>query len=455
MTSPALSPTIKHPPNFHYDFTREYYDNFVQHREGPYAIQFPGGKCEWKTKHKKVSDPLLKAHLDGKYWVAVKAPWYPRWGYIDIDHPDPDTPYKITETLHLSESQHIILSSPRYKEKGNVHIIFRPRYNDKPMTQKLFRDILEPMVKSMEAELYPQQNRKFRLPFGRDQRPLDINGAPVPLTWQECIHFTDKIDEFEVSENVPHQLSLDFGPCLTGALCNKSDARALWKYGLPGPGTRHNSCLTLATYFYRLNHTPDETFHKLDTWLRIKHNGYSENINKGRWWFVNREVSDIVDWVYSSYRGGLIYPDSTHNIEGGYITPDDMKFMGEIFHGDLVNIRRLFKLILYYRPRSRWDWVYVPSRVWKTIADKSNYKEFQNTLKAKGLLKENSSYLVGSYSKQFKLTLPRTSQEFIANDGRAVHDFKQVALATFNDKKNVRDALGLNRKAIYRLFTAE
>jgi len=254
---------------------------------------------------------------------------------------------------------------------------------------------------------------------------------------------------------IPHQLSLDFGITKTDKLKlgNRSEAADLWKYGLPGPGTRHNSSLTLATYFYRLNYTPEETLQKVNTWLRIKHNGCSENINRDRWWFVNRETEEIVDWVYEHYMGGQVYPDSTHNIEGGYITPDDMKFIGEIFHGDLVNIRRLFKLILYYRPRSRWEWVYVPARIWKMIAHESNYTEFQRILKEKRLIKTNSSYLVGSYSKKFKLTLPRTSQEFIAYDGRAVQNFKNVSLASFGNRKNTKSALGLNKMTMYRLFT--
>ena len=66
---------------------------------------------------------------------------------------------------------------------------------------------------------------------------------------------------------------------------------------------------------------------------------------------MHREIDEITPWVYETYGRRKVYPDTTHNIEG-WITPKDMRFIGEVFPGSVVNQRRLFKLISYYRPRS-------------------------------------------------------------------------------------------------------
>ena len=55
----------------------EYKDTFARERLGPYGLQWEGKP--WTTRHKPLSDPLINAHLSGKYWVAIRAPWYPRF----------------------------------------------------------------------------------------------------------------------------------------------------------------------------------------------------------------------------------------------------------------------------------------------------------------------------------------------------------------------------------------
>jgi len=48
-----------------------------------YSVQISGGT--WHEKKKTLSDIAIQAHLDGKYWIGVKAGWYPAYGIIDID----------------------------------------------------------------------------------------------------------------------------------------------------------------------------------------------------------------------------------------------------------------------------------------------------------------------------------------------------------------------------------
>ena len=431
----------------------EYKASFVRDYSGPYAIQWPGKR--WSTRSRPVSDPLIWAHLEGKYWLGTKAPWYPRFAYVDLDGPDEDTLDRVTATLGLSQGQYYVCTSPSYPETGNVHLIFAPRYRGQPATKKLVQTILQPRVRRTGGELYPQTRRKFRLPFGRDQYILDaVDGelcAPLPYGWREALQWVFKVEPLDL-ETFPHQLDLGLAaPAAHWA--KRKDAEELLEHGLPGPGTRHDSCLTLAIYFFRLNWDSSDARAKLKWWMKTGHNRYSKEVNRGRWWVVHREIDDIASWVYETYGRGGIYPDTTHNIEA-WITPKDMRFIGEVFPGSIVNQRRLFKLISYYRPRSVYPWVFIPRWRWFEIADHRSYQTFRADLENRGLLDSDHRYKIGEFSKRFRLRLPAaTSSERIEEDSRAIQDFPEVALRSFGGPREVRDALRLSRQAAHTIFS--
>lgn len=432
------------------DFT-DYKVSFVRDYSGPYAIQWPGKR--WSTRSRKVSDPLIRAHLDGTYWVATKAPWYPRFAYVDLDHPDEATLEGVVGALGLSEGQYHVCTSPSFPDTGNVHLIFAPRYREQPATKKLIHTILKSRVQHAGAELYPQTRRKFRLPFGRDQSLLDVvDGlicAPLPYGWKEALQWVSRLEPLAL-EQFPHQLELRLSsPAHHWA--KRKDAETLLEHGLLSPGTRHDACLTLAIYFFRLNWDISDTRAKLKRWIKTHHNGFSKEVNRGRWKVVRGEIDQIY-WVYDKYGRGAVYPDTTHNIEA-WITPKDMAFIGEVFPGSVVNQRRLFKLISYYRPRSVYPWVFIPRWRWFQIANDRHYQAFRADLENRGLLESNHEYQVGQFSKRFRLRLPpATSLDRIEEEYRAIHDFSEAALRAFGGVREVRDALRISRLAVWRLF---
>lgn len=434
------------------DFT-DYKTSFVRDFVGPYAIQHPGKR--WSTRYRPVSDPLIRGHLDGKYWVATKAPWYPRFAYVDLDHPSEDTLERVVRGLGLSDGQYHVCTSPSFKDTGNVHLIFAPRYRDEPATKKLMDTILQPRVEHAGGALYPQTRRKFRLPFGRDQYILDVvDGlicAPLPYEWREALRWVSQVEPLALEE-FPHQLELRLSSP-ADHWAKRKDAETLLEHGLLSPGTRHDACLTLAIYFFRLNWDISDTRAKTKRWIKTQHNGFSKEVNRGRWRIVRDEIDQISYWVYDKYGRGAVYPDTTHNIEA-WITPKDMEFIGEVFPGSVVNQRRLFKLISYYRPRSVYPWVFIPRWRWFEIADHRSYQAFRADLENRGLLESNHHYKVGDFSKRFRLRLPpATSLDRIEEEHRAIHDFSEAALRAFGGPREVREALRISRQAARSMFS--
>ncbi len=435
------------------EFT-DYKTSFVRDYSGPYALQWPGRG--WSTRSRKVSDPLIRAHLDGTYWLGTKSPWYPRFAYIDLDHPDEATLERVVRALGLSGGQYQVCTSPSFKATGNVHLIFAPRYRGKPATKKLLRTILQPRVEHAGGELYPQTRRKFRLPFGRDQYILDVvEGlicAPLPYGWREALHWVSRLEPLAL-EQFPHQLELNLSSP-ADHWAKRKDAETLLDHGLLGAGTRHEACLTLAIYFFRVNWDISDARAKIKAWIKTQHNGFSKEIVRGRWRVVLDEVDQITYWVYDTYGRAVVYPDTTHNIEA-WITPQDFRFIGEVFPGSVVNQRRLFKLISYYRPRSVYPWVFVPQWKWFEIANDRNYQAFRADLENRGLLDSNHDYQIGHFSKRFRLHLPpATSLDRIEEEYRAIHDFGEAALRSFGGVREVRDALRLSRSAVWSLFNS-
>ena len=418
---------------------------------GPYAIQFPGKR--WHTKQKPISDTILAAHLGECYWVAAQGPWYPGFAYVDMDAPADGDVERVVEALGLEAGQYMLATSPSHSKDGSVHIIFRPKYNDKPATKKLVEKICRPKVEAVGGEFFPKGRRKFRLPWGRDQRIIDLEtGAPLPYSWKECVYWTNKLDEYPL-EQWPHQKEFNFKTPSPGQWAKKTEAQELLRHGLPGPGTRHDSTLLAAIYLYRENQDPNKAAFRLKHWTRAKHHGFSKEINAGRWSVVTREIDQIVGWVYSHYGKMTTYPDGPHNLEG-WITPPDMDFVAKLFPGKIADQRRLFRLLCYMRPRAaRHEWVYVPEWRWQEFAG-GKYTKLQHRLFAKGLLRTTGTYRVGSYSKAFQLQMPPGDQwSRIEADGRAVHSFPSAAAQHYGSPSDARDALGIPARTARFLFS--
>lgn len=423
-----------------------------------YGVQYDYESHRWCYKYGNPSTLLVRGFLGKRYWIAGPPTWYVHQAFIDIDDPINTPDSLIRETLQFTDSELITMTSPGYLKRGRTHQLFFPRYKGKFMTLKLYQDTLGPAVKSIGAELFPRGRRLFRVPCGRNQYILDENGSPLRLSPEEFMYWCDKTDPYEITGKITHQTS--FLPELydnttdpfAGRIVFSRDARLLEKHGLQGSPGRHDACLTLARFYIRNNITPDNAIRIIKRWLRKKHNGYSKEINAGRWWFVDKEIVELVSWAYENCTASFL-PDSLHNLQSGLAAPEDVRFASEVFHGDWINIKRTIALLQYCRPRKFFPWIYIPFSVWEIIASRDNYIDYQNNLSKKGVIIDKcNEYSVGRYPKSFRIALPRSFSPPITDDGRAVTDLKSLLLDTYGSSLDAVAATGMNRKQAWRLF---
>ena len=71
--------------------------------------------------------------------------------------------------------------------------------------------------------------------------------------------------------------------------------------GLQEKGTRNKATLHVAYYLYTQNYSPRVASELMRDWIRARHNGYSEEVNKGNWKLVDREIENGVNWVWNRY----------------------------------------------------------------------------------------------------------------------------------------------------------
>jgi hypothetical protein len=434
---------------------KKFWSAFAYDPVGPYAIQRPGR--EWRTRYKPVSDPLIAAHLRGEYWLATRAQHYAKYSWLDVDAPGPGAVERILERLDAGGGQYLIFTSPSWARTRNVHIALRATYRGRwpqaEMAQRALRTAL-----ADACEVYPQVRRKFRAPLGRDQHLLDKNFIPLQMPWWEAMEWFDRMDEFPL-DDLPHAAA---APPVVSAAKNEDDPRGwrpsaavaeLLENGLTGPGTRHRALWDIAVWLYRNNVRPERTEAQkfLRRWLKAKHNGFSKDVNAGRWRALDDEIERIVTWIWTNFRP---YPDAPHN-EGRAVTRADMEWIAQLFPGDVVNQKRLTNLVSYYRPRQRHEWVWIPRDVWRDGTGKPNVAAFRQTLEAKGVLESIHDYRHhpdhkdANYAKRFKLRLPATNEEPVMRDERHVADYYQVARILFKSVREMTAFFGVSHQRFY------
>jgi hypothetical protein len=432
----------------------EYRQKFARSHHGPYAVQWPGRG--WKTKYKSISDPLLKAHLAGLYWVAVKASWYPVVYFLDIDSPEPGMVERIIATLGLREGQYLLMTSPSYLEDGSLHMALMVSYKDQLPTHKLGYTALTNTLRKL-CEVYPQLRRKFRLPLGRGQRIIGRDGVILDaMPWWDAMYWLDKLDPVPI-ETMIFQPELPF-PSLAK---DEDDPRhwlslgamqQLYEEGLQGSGMRHESQWDLAVGFWRVNWMPDDAIAEIRRWIRNKHNGLSKAVNKGAWRTIDAEIFRQAQWIWANFRP---FPDTPHNLDG-YVTMADLRFIAEVYPCNVINQKRLFALIRYMRPRAHHDFVYVPYRVWREqIANDRTYHAFRQDLESKGLLESVMSYRhvehvpAASYSRKFRLRLPGSNNQPIQYDGRNADDYYEALRLALGSVREMEAMTGVPKRRFY------
>jgi hypothetical protein len=429
---------------------KRFRDLFARDSVGPYAVQKTG--TDWNTRYKPVSDPPIAAHLDFRYWIAVRAQWYPPFYFLDVDRPTAHTLERILTKLDVRQNEYALMTSPSYSYTGNVHVALKLSYRDRRPTARFGRDALQRQLGNL-CEVYPQLNRKFRCPFGKDQYLLNETRETLSdLEWWEAVDRLEQLEEIPV-ERWPYDPELPmiaptYGRDDPDRWATHSDAAELWRTGLQAGGTRHNTLFTLAVWLYRNNYVPPEAEHRLRWWIRHRHNGHSRTVNEGRWRVIDDEIGRIVAWIWANFRP---YPDGANNLDGE-LTLADLRFAAELFPRDVVNQKRLIALVAYYRPRRRNEWVWMPWHVWRETAHATNVDRFRATLEEKGVLESIHSYRHVpynpklSYPKKFKVRLPQTDETPIERDGRHETDFYRAVLAATGSVRGACELTGVTKQ---------
>lgn len=427
--------------------------------DGSFGIEYIGG--EWKTIHYTPPKKMLARHVRGDYWIGLKSPWYPIFCTLDIDNPgDTKTAIEaIKRKLGLHEKQIAAYTSPSFfkddlSHSGSLHLFIKPTFNANPCTQKLMRKILSPLIQELHYELYPQEKKVCRLPFGRNQHIVDINGVvDFDSGWQKSLREVfglipvplEKFPYQKENRRIPINPILDVSP-------QKNKAEEILHTGLIEYGTRHKITGLLARYFYFRNWPPDSVKTYIRQWLNEKHNGFSREINRGNWTLVNKEIDNWINNTYQYFEQQKIYPTITHNLLG-WVTNLDIKLIAEIFPGNYINQKRLFKLISYYRPRQQRGYVPIHREKWRKLIGNRGEREFKRLLHEKNLIDVRDSYQVRNYSKAYRLnrlSLASSSEMLKDENGRTIQDYKAALRKVFISPRNIISATGISRHTLYK-----
>lgn len=447
---------------------KEYNQRFVRDYSSPYGIQWPDK--DWKLHYRRLADPAIRAHLEGKYWVGCRACWYPWIWILDLDHPPPFLHERIAEALGLSRSEYLLTTSPSFERDGSMYMYIRLTCNDRLPTYRLGAAVLDGALDPV-CEIFPQIRRVIRLPLGRAEHIITEDYRILTgLPWPEALPFFDELEPVAI-ERFPRfyrqaELPLVEPPEMTKDLKSRisrysqAEAQDLWKEGLQTLRTRNHAQFQLVMLFWQSNYTPEDARREVLKWLKTQHNGQSQTVNQGRWGKIEEELGAQIDSVYRYMVRINWLPNHPHNLSAG-VTRADMEWIAQVFRGNVVNQKRLFRLVSFYRPRRHYEWVYIPYWVWQEIADWRLYQEFRAELEGGNLLNSIHSYrhIEGhpelSYSKKFQLYLPTTSEKPLMKDGRHVDNYYDALQLVCPTPREMVEFTGANKQTIYRALARE
>jgi hypothetical protein len=426
----------------------------------PFAVQKPGD--EWKTVHKYSNDYHIKNHLAGKAALGLNARWYPQFINFDLDRPaaQAEAVFDRLDELEIRRSQYVVVTSPRWQTNGNFRIYIRPTCNGKPATFGLNNAVWKKRFDfkgQAEIEIYPQENRVDRQPFGFGSEVL-IDGMPVVLTLAEKIKVFEELEETEI-ENLPFlNLNLEAGSAAAerkefNTLRCSSEVAELVENGLQATGERHDAVFQILYSLWRQNIMPEEATEFIRNWIRTKHNGHSTEATRAAltsdWRVIDAEIERRQKSVWKLVRHET--PDWIQNSLQANAA-EDLKTVATIFSGDAVRQKELFNLIGYCRQRSRHEYKYIPATVWKSgIASYKTYISLQEELEQKGLLTSIRSYRVGIESRKYKLNLNLNKTDILQFDGRNITDLYEAYNVFYGGNRRAIQAVsGIDRTTIWR-----
>ncbi|MBA7651906.1 hypothetical protein ES703_59735 [subsurface metagenome] len=414
------------------------YVNLFGQRIPRYAIK-QIGRGTFRTQNRPLSDPLIRAHLEGKLYVAVLGKWYPGYAIFDIDSRSEAEAEEIRASAGLDKSNSMMYSS---ESKDSHHIIWIPEYHGKPPTLNLLGDVLKNFVRMKGIEIYPQRGRPIRLPFGPHQSLRDIEYMGLH-SWKQKLYWYEKLNPLDLSSVSHQQLILDFEPGpgrLELPINIFQEAEVLMNEGLQQPSSRHHSQWLILNYLFRQNVPRDTAAAFVWRWINERHNGFSKDFLYSPE-HVKLDIKSLADHIWSKYHVGQVYPDSTHNIHHGYITEPDILDIIEVAKGSRPRMSFFFQILKFAYPRQHRKFIpFHTDRLIKWSSDRT-YLKYLDELGEKGIIKRGSSYLseghpgLRAFAKEIKLNWRfRDSSEAVLIEGRAIETFDSAVRLIFKGR---------------------
>lgn len=429
----------------------EYIRTFVQPLPR-YGIKQPGE--DWRSVAGSISTDLATAHLAGRLCIATLGRWYPEFGIFDLDERSIEEVESTRQALGLDVTNSMLCRSER---KGHYHLLFKPRFRDRPPTLKLFHDIMGGHATKLGFELYPSSNHCIRLPFGPKQRCID--GSRQRLRWRELLECFRQLVPFNLDfvEKIPGASAPRKGRITRTAdqghdLSDYKAGAELLDTGLVMRASRNRSQFLVLYYLWRRGIDRNTAVGQTKAWIRDKHNGLSSTASAQGWREIDREIDRQAATIWNYKRPTADGPRRFGSRKAGWICRDDLVPILLACDGDLRLSRFFFDLLNYLYPRvGAGYYVAVHTRVLSSFSGGSAYLENLERLEELGHVTRRGGYRSGIESKKIHVNwnFLLDGEAFVV-EGRSPENLDKALAAAFERDELVEllKKAGLDARAI-------
>lgn len=404
-------------------------------------------KGMWYTVNGPAPTRLINQFLEtGDPAIGVLGKWYPKYMIIDIDERSLSRAEEIRAEAGLNESNSKLCSS---ESENSYHLIVPIQYRGKPPTLNLLTMITQRFAVLYGIEIFPQEKRTIRLPFGPYQGILDPGGESL-TKWYEKFEDFANTQPYDLSQVPRHQTPLDL--CISKGKVELGHPQTAWgllEYGLQRPGTRNESQYKILDLYWRMNESPEIAVKTVKRWIRHKHNGFSKAVNKGAWREIDRDIERQASLIYSRRAMMDFYPDAVHNDNSGYITKPDLIEIVKFTKGNLPRMRYGFHIVKHFYPRRHRPYVNIHTDKLIKWSSKDTYLRYLNEFEEKGIMERTKSYLVGQFAKSIKLSgwKFQSGEKAVLYSGRSVEAFEDTVNLTFEpwEFRDLLKSVGVKR----------
>jgi hypothetical protein len=396
---------------------------------------------------------LYKTLVTGEESAGVLSRWYPKYMIIDFDDVPLSRVEEIRKFCQLDDTNSAIHPS---ESKDSYHVIVSVMHRHKPITYAYLKMVTQRFVARYGVEIYPQERRTIRLPFG-PSRP--ILGREELAEWYEKLESFLQLEPYDVGWIPRSQGVLDLSiPTGEVTLMSPRTASDLWQEGLQRPRTRHISQLTLLNWFHRMNEHKKKAIKQVWWWVQHKHNGHSRKVNKGAWDLIWAEILRQADYIYEGRHQQGIWPDEIHNSTVGFVTKPDIVEIIKRCKGRHREMKFFYKVVQYHNPRRHRSFVNIHTDLLREWGG-SYYREYLKRWESGRYLKRGH-YKPGEFARSIVLQgwNPQSRETAVKWGERSIVGFDEGVRITFEpwEFRSLLESVGVERttrhKMVNRLF---